>query len=146
MDQKQAIQALGALAQDHRLSVFRLLVRAGQSGMAAGDIARTIGIAPAALSFHLKELDHAGLIEATREGRFIRYAVNFEQMQSLLVFLTEDCCAGYPMATGSTDPDRSKDCAVSSLSDDLSCNTTRPPAMKSRKRPAAKKKRAKANA
>lgn len=96
MDTRTAINALTALAHEHRLAVFRLLVRCGPNGMAAGDIARTLGLAPAALSFHLKELDRAGLVRPSRDGRFIRYAPEFAAMQGLLRYLTEDCCDGHP--------------------------------------------------
>lgn len=105
METHQAIQALGALAQEHRLAVFRLLMRCGPNGMAAGDIARHVGLAPAALSFHLKELDHAGLIRRSRNGRFIRYAIALAHMSDLLRFLTEDCCAGNPDVCSFTQPE-----------------------------------------
>jgi DNA-binding transcriptional ArsR family regulator len=94
MNSDAAIRALSALAQDHRLAIFRLLVKQGSAGLPAGEIGAHIGISPTSASFHLKELDRAGLIEAKREGRFIRYAFNAEAMRSLLIFLTEDCCQG----------------------------------------------------
>lgn len=94
MKTTEAVDALAALAQETRLNVFRLLVEQGPSGMAAGEIAETIGIAPAALSFHLKELAHARLVKARQDGRFIFYAADFAAMNRLLGFLTDNCCAG----------------------------------------------------
>ncbi|MEM7619721.1 MAG: helix-turn-helix domain-containing protein [Pseudomonadota bacterium] len=94
MDTKQAILGLTALAQTHRLEIFRLLVRQGSSGLSAGAIAKEIGIGATSASFHLKELDRAGLIQSKRNGRFIEYAVYIEGIRSLLMFLTEDCCQG----------------------------------------------------
>ena len=100
MKDEQAVQNLQALAHGHRLSIFRLLVRCGVDGLTAGDIAKTVGISATSTSFHLKELDRAGLVRATRDGRYIRYAVNIEQMRALLAFLTEDCCQGRPELCG----------------------------------------------
>lgn len=96
METKQVITALGALAQESRLGVFRLLVRAGPSGMAASKIAEQIGIPPSSLSFHLKELSYAGLIASRQEGRFVIYAANFDVMNGLIGYLTENCCGGNP--------------------------------------------------
>jgi ArsR family transcriptional regulator, arsenate/arsenite/antimonite-responsive transcriptional repressor len=89
-----AVVRLAALAQNHRLAVFRLLVRKGPEGMAAGEIASHLGIASNALSFHLKELSNAGLLKSRSEGRFIYYAPDFKAMNGLLDYLTENCCAG----------------------------------------------------
>jgi ArsR family transcriptional regulator len=89
-----AVKRLSAIAQEARLDVFRLLVKAGPEGMAAGDVARTIGVAANTLSAQLLTLSNAGLVRARREGRSIIYAINFEAMRDLLVFLTEDCCGG----------------------------------------------------
>ncbi|NJM34182.1 MAG: helix-turn-helix transcriptional regulator [Rhodomicrobium sp.] len=100
MDVNEAINALSALAQEHRLAIFRLLVKAGPDGLPAGEIGGRIGIGPTSASFHLKELDRAGLIDARREGRFIRYAFNAGAMRRLLTFLTEDCCQGRPELCG----------------------------------------------
>jgi ArsR family transcriptional regulator, arsenate/arsenite/antimonite-responsive transcriptional repressor len=91
-----AVKALAALAQETRLSLFRLLVQAGEKGISAGQIATELSIPNATLSFHLKELSHAGLITARQESRFIYYAANFSTMNELLAFLTENCCAGTP--------------------------------------------------
>ena len=96
MKSTQVVRALAALAQESRLQAFRLLVRAGSDGMPAGKIAEELEIAPATLSFHLKELTNAGLIQQRREGRSIIYSLNVEAMQSLLSFLVEDCCQGQP--------------------------------------------------
>lgn len=96
MDTSAAIAALAALAQDSRLAAFRLLVQAGPAGMAASKIAEALGIPASSLSFHLKELSHAGLIAPRQEGRFIIYAAQFDTMNGLLAFLTENCCGGNP--------------------------------------------------
>jgi ArsR family transcriptional regulator len=100
MDEAHIVAALAALAHQHRLRIFRLLVRAGPSGVPAGEIADDIGISPTAMSFHLKELDHAGLVTSTRQGRFVRYAVRVEGMRQLLTYLSEDCCRGQPELCG----------------------------------------------
>ena len=94
MKTEAAINALAALANDTRLAVFRLLVKAGPRGCNAGYIARTLGIPAPTLSFHLKHLTTAGLIRSRRESRSIIYAAHFDQMQALLAFLMEDCCQG----------------------------------------------------
>jgi ArsR family transcriptional regulator, arsenate/arsenite/antimonite-responsive transcriptional repressor len=92
METNAAVRALAALAQETRLEVFRLLVQQGPSGLAAGEIASRLGIAPATLSFHLKELSHAELVITRQDGRYIFYSADFESMNSLLVFMTENCC------------------------------------------------------
>jgi ArsR family transcriptional regulator, arsenate/arsenite/antimonite-responsive transcriptional repressor len=94
MEQKTAVEALGALAQDSRLQVYRLLVQAGPEGLAASDIAERLGIPANTLSFHLKTLSHAELVQSRQEGRFIYYSANYERMNALLGFLTENCCGG----------------------------------------------------
>lgn len=94
MEIKTATTLLTALAQESRLTIYRLLVVHGPNGMAVGQIAEQLGIAAATLSFHLKELSHAGLISARQEGRFIYYAARFDEMQALISFLAEDCCGG----------------------------------------------------
>lgn len=91
-----AVEALSALAHNHRLAVFRLLVRAGSDGMAAGDIAREVGVLPNTLSTHLTILGHAGLIQSRRDGRSVIYSADYEGMRDLLDFLVSDCCAGRP--------------------------------------------------
>ena len=91
-----AVTALAALAQDSRLAIFRSLVQAGPSGLAAGKVGELTGIAPSSLSFHLKELAHAGLVAAQPAGRFVIYTANFATMNALLGFLTENCCGGNP--------------------------------------------------
>jgi DNA-binding transcriptional ArsR family regulator len=96
MELNDAIKRLSALAQDARLEVFRLLVKAGPEGLAAGEIARQLDTHANTLSAQLLVLSNAQLVRARREGRSIIYSVNFEAMRDLLVFLTEDCCAGRP--------------------------------------------------
>jgi DNA-binding transcriptional ArsR family regulator len=86
-----AVSALSALAQASRLAIFRLLVGTGPSGMSAGRIAQTLTLAPATLSFHLKELVHAGLLTSTQDGKFIIYRASFDRMRELLVFLEANC-------------------------------------------------------
>ena len=93
MKTKDAVMALGALAQQSRLEVFRLLVRKGLTGMAAGDLSDHFGLPPATMSFHLKELSNAGLITSRRESRSIIYSANYSHMQTLMNFLLENCCA-----------------------------------------------------
>ena len=96
MDTKPAISALAALAQESRLATYRLLVQAGPAGMPASRIAEALGLPPSSLSFHLKELSHAGLVASRQDGRFIIYSANYETMNALLGFLTENCCGGNP--------------------------------------------------
>jgi ArsR family transcriptional regulator len=96
VETKNVLSALAALAQESRLAVFRLLVRAGPQGMAASKIGEHLGIPPSSLSFHLKELSHAELIGSRQDGRFVIYAANIGNMNALLGFLTENCCAGVP--------------------------------------------------
>jgi ArsR family transcriptional regulator, arsenate/arsenite/antimonite-responsive transcriptional repressor len=94
MESKDAVTALSALAQDSRLRVYRLLVQAGPEGMAATEIAERLGIPQNTLSFHLKTLSHADLVQSRQAGRFIYYSTNYECMNTLLGFLTENCCGG----------------------------------------------------
>lgn len=89
-----AVEALSALAHGHRLAVFRLLVRAGGEGVAAGEIAREVGVLPSTLSTHLAILGHAGLVQSRREGRSVIYLADYEGMRNLLGFLVSDCCGG----------------------------------------------------
>jgi ArsR family transcriptional regulator len=96
METKSAVTSLGALAHEGRLSVFRLLVQAGPEGLAAGEVARRVGVLPNTLSTSLNLLSQAGLINSRRDGRSIIYTANYDGMRSLLAFLMEDCCAGTP--------------------------------------------------
>jgi len=100
MKTDDVVAALAALAQSTRLAVFRLLVQQGPTGLAAGEIAARLDIAPATLSFHLKELSRAGLVGPRQDGRFIYYAADFAAMNELLGFLTENCCAADCMSCG----------------------------------------------
>lgn len=101
MKDQTAIAMLAALAQEHRIRIFRRLVKAGPSGLPSSDIANVVGISPTSASFHLKELERSGLLVATRQGRFIRYAIHIDAMRQLLTYLTEDCCQGQPELCGS---------------------------------------------
>lgn len=94
METKQAVQALSALAQDTRLAIFRLLVQAGPEGMAAGRIGEKLDLAPATLSFHLAGLARAGLAQSRHEGRFVIYTADFQVVNALVGFLSENCCGG----------------------------------------------------
>src|SRR5262249_11759635 len=94
METDDVVMALAAMAQATRLAVFRLLVQQGPTGLAAGEIAAKLDLAPATLSFHLKELNRAGLVKPRQDGRFIYYAADFAAMNELIGFLTENCCAG----------------------------------------------------
>ena len=96
METTTAVRALAALAQETRLSIFRLLVEAGPAGVAAGRISEALQVPAATLSFHLKELTHARLVSGRQEGRFIYYSADFEQMAALMSFLTHNCCRGMP--------------------------------------------------
>lgn len=94
MNSDVAVKALAALAQPTRLSVFRLLVQAGGDGLHAGRIAQALALPSATLSFHLKELAHAGLVEGQQEGKFVVYRAKYDQMNALVGFLSEHCCEG----------------------------------------------------
>lgn len=94
MEKQDVIAALSALAHETRLDIFRMLVRAGSKGVAAGAIAESIGLVPATLSFHLKELKNAGVINCRRDGRSLIYAPEFGAMQELIGYLTANCCRG----------------------------------------------------
>jgi DNA-binding transcriptional ArsR family regulator len=104
---ESAVLSLAALAQDSRLAAFRLLVQAGPEGLAAGEIAERLGIPASTLSFHMKALSHAGLIESRHESRFIYYSANFEAMNALLDYLSDNCCGGRPCAPAAS-PNRKK--------------------------------------
>jgi DNA-binding transcriptional ArsR family regulator len=96
MEMNKAVNCLAALAQETRLGVFRLLVQAGPEGLCAGDIGARLRVAPATLSFHLAQLSNAGLVDARQQSRFIFYSANFEAMNGIVGFLTENCCGGKP--------------------------------------------------
>lgn len=100
METTDAIRALGALAQETRLAIFRLLVQAGPEGRAAGTIGEALDIPPATLSFHLAQLANAGLIGSRQEGRFVYYSARFDAMNALVGFLTENCCGGNACGPG----------------------------------------------
>jgi DNA-binding transcriptional ArsR family regulator len=123
MDEKRAIAGLAALAQETRLQLFRLLVTCGPEGLSAGRIAEHLGVLPSSLSFHLAQLTHAGLITQRRLSRQLIYSAEYGEMNALLAYLTENCCAGAPacapvcnpattFATGETDeaPARARQC------------------------------------
>jgi ArsR family transcriptional regulator len=97
-----AVGRLAALAQESRLAVFRALVQAGPEGLCVSDIGAKLKVAPATLSFHLKELAHAGLIRARQDGRFIYYAPDIKAMNDLIGYLTENCCGGQSCATAAS--------------------------------------------
>lgn len=92
----RAVDLLSALAQGHRLAVFRLLVKAGPEGLPAGEIAREVGVRPNTLSTHLAILGHAGLVQSRRAGRSVIYAADYAAMRALMGFLVSDCCGGKP--------------------------------------------------
>jgi DNA-binding transcriptional ArsR family regulator len=100
MEAQEATEALFALAQEHRLRVFRLLMRAGPDGMAAGEIARSLGIPPSTLSAHLALLHRARLIRARRQARHVNYSADIPGTRRLIAFLAEDCCRGHPELCG----------------------------------------------
>jgi len=96
VNRRQALASFAALSQDTRLGIIRLLVKAGQDGIGAGEIAGEVGVSASNLSFHLKELLHAGLVESKRDARAIIYTANYEALRGLIGFLMKDCCAGRP--------------------------------------------------
>ena len=108
MDEAAAVKALAALAQGQRLRAFRALVVAGPDGLTPGAMAAQLGVAPSALSFHLKELSHAGMVSSEARGRNLIYRASFAQMSALLAYLTEHCCQGEP-------------CEASALADCTTC-------------------------
>jgi ArsR family transcriptional regulator, arsenate/arsenite/antimonite-responsive transcriptional repressor len=101
METTQALQSLAALAQESRLSIFRLLVQAGPAGMAAGAIGEKLELPPATLSFHLAGLTGAGLAQSRQEGRFVIYSADYAAMNALVGFLTDNCCQGAKCETTS---------------------------------------------
>jgi DNA-binding transcriptional ArsR family regulator len=96
MDQRQALMAFGAISQETRLEILCLLVRAGPQGVAAGAIGDAVKVSPSNVSFHLKELERAGLIAVRREARSMIYSAEYKALRALIQFLMEDCCAGHP--------------------------------------------------
>jgi ArsR family transcriptional regulator len=98
METPHVIEALGALAHEHRLAVYRLLVERGPQGLPAGAIGEGIGVVPSSLTFHLQALQRAGLILQRREGRQLIYSADFDAMKGLVGYLTENCCAGNDQA------------------------------------------------
>ena len=106
MNLTDAVAALGALAQEHRLSVFRLLVQAGPDGLAAGAIAERLGIPASSLSFHLAQLSKAGLVGQERRHRSIIYRADYAAMDGLVSYLVENCCAGSDRAPAAADCER----------------------------------------
>ena len=94
MESQTAVSALSALAQEHRLKVFRLLVQAGAGGMPPNEMVERLKIAAPNLSFHLAQLKHAGLVQVRRDGRSLIYAANYDAMNGLMEFLTDNCCSG----------------------------------------------------
>ncbi|MFA6062676.1 MAG: metalloregulator ArsR/SmtB family transcription factor [Gallionella sp.] len=98
MDASKVVKALAALAQSTRLETYRLLVACGPEGMAAGQIAERLNASAATMSFHFKTLSHAGLIESRQDGRFVYYSANFDVMNGMVAYLTENCCGGNPAA------------------------------------------------
>ncbi|TMG86220.1 MAG: winged helix-turn-helix transcriptional regulator [Betaproteobacteria bacterium] len=121
MDSTATLKALAALAQDTRLALFRLLVEQGPAGLTPGKIAEVLDVPSATLSFHLKELANAGLIRARQESRFIHYSADFEAMNGLVAYLTENCCR----ASGGCDAACAPECSPKSMPRRAA---TRPPA------------------
>jgi DNA-binding transcriptional ArsR family regulator len=96
MNEGQALAGFAALSQETRLRIVRRLVRAGPDGIAAGELAESLDVSPSNMSFHLKELERAGMIAARREARSIIYAAEYEVLRDLIQFLMKDCCGGHP--------------------------------------------------
>jgi len=96
MNESQALRGFAALSQETRLGIVRRLVRAGPDGLAAGALAEALDASPSNVSFHLKDLEHAGLVTARRASRSIIYAANYDTLRDLIAFLMKDCCAGRP--------------------------------------------------
>lgn len=106
MEMSNVVGALAALAQDTRLAVYRLLVEHAPDGLPAGQVAERLGIPPPSLSFHLKELSHAGLVLSRQEGRFVWYRADLEAMDGLVAYLTENCCRASAVCAPSCAPGR----------------------------------------
>ena len=105
MQAETVIRALGALAQEHRLATYRLLVQAGADGMAAGALAEAAGLPASSMSFHLAQLSHAGLVTQRRQSRSIIYAADYSAMGELMGYLTENCCGGEACAPAIAAPE-----------------------------------------
>jgi DNA-binding transcriptional ArsR family regulator len=103
MDETDVVKALSALAQETRLRIFRLLIVAGRAGLTPGQMSEQLHTPATALSFHLKELSHAGLVAAERDGRNLIYRAHFDRMRGLLGYLTEHCCGGQPCEVAAVD-------------------------------------------
>jgi DNA-binding transcriptional ArsR family regulator len=108
MEMTRAVEALAALAQASRLQIHRLLVEAGPAGMSAGRIGEEFGLPPATLSFHLSQLTRAGLARSRQEGRFVIYSADFDNMNALVGYLTENCCGGQACAPSCAPPLKAK--------------------------------------
>lgn len=108
METTRALVGLAALSQEHRLAIFRLLVEQGPEGLPAGMIGERLQLAPATLSFHLKELSHAGLVAARQNGRFIYYRADYSAMNGLVAYLTENCCRASACAPPCSPPSRAR--------------------------------------
>jgi ArsR family transcriptional regulator len=106
MESTVAVRALSALAQETRLAIYRLLVESGSTGLAAGKIGEALKLPPATLSFHLRELSHAGLVRATQQSRFIYYSPDFTAMNDLLGYLADHCCRAGSAGTPANDATR----------------------------------------
>ena len=106
MKTREVIAGLGSLAQETRLSIYRMLVQKGPEGMAAGAIGEALGVPASSLSFHLHQLMHAGLITQERQSRQLIYSANFERMNALVTYLTENCCGGVGCVPGCEVPER----------------------------------------
>ena len=115
MESRTAVQALGALAQETRLAIFRMLVQHGLAGLSAGSIGDSLKLAPATLSFHLRELSQAGLVRARQQSRFIFYSADFSAMNALLGYLAENCCRASGACAPADDATRPSPCRSSEL-------------------------------
>ncbi|WP_331371277.1 ArsR/SmtB family transcription factor [Sinorhizobium chiapasense] len=116
MEERQALMSFAALSQETRLGIVRTLVVAGPGGMAAGAIAEKMSVSPSNVSFHLKELERAGLIAQRRESRSIVYSASYDALSGLVTFLMEDCCSGHPSVRPPADRADDGCCAPSSAS------------------------------
>ena len=121
MQAASVIRALGALAQEHRLAVFRLLVQAGPEGMPAGALAEALGVPTSSMSFHLAQLANAGLVAQRRQSRSIIYSTDFGAMNALMAYMTENCCGGVPCAPASASFSANCAPAVSSARSKSTC-------------------------